>query len=720
MAALNLKDLNNAKLDVDHIAAIATSEKVAVADRHGNTKYTVKGAINSLMAFNVRGGFSSGTQYVMKDVYTSGGVAYVAVRDHISTTVDADLAAGKVTVHQGATREELAEAGADTIAGAARIGFIQRGVGAVGQSVLEVLRERVTITQFGAKGDWDGSSGTDDTDAIQAAIDAVSAMGGGEVLVPLSRKFRFTRTLRPRANVILRGAALPGFYYPAAGSRLIADFANPNAWAIESDTYNPNNGARVDYRSGISGIEIDNGDYVRNENCGVRDLYIEVPGDNLYGGVRLMGCPGAIVENVGVERADIGFFFSACWGGKFRRLWSLTHLYGAAYAYDVNAAEISGYHVPVSGSAKSITAANRPEWVNPGDIGPAVETRDFKDEKIGLLLYFTNALHLTQVTTESWQMGRAYIAAKATVDDSVYSEANTGSTLAVISSDVVINGLKNVDVCAGNFYEFGVGAVVTMNNAAAKSANVSQYSRVSVMSADPDADGWKWSDHLRFPSADIGRFRVSSTGSASNIGTTSNYTTLDEALRRISLSKRKAWTVVIKDGDTVPLSSTVTLIDKNVRFVRESNGGNPIFRFTVAGGYPRTLTVGGDTALTFENVNVDYTAATSPGESIDAGGIRTQDGAATNLNLMLRNSTVSLQTAWALIQQGYASSSNINAAFQGGALSGSGTARVHSGAYNNEASANVICRQYGTAVDASIKAVGTNGWVGANVIASNF
>lgn len=47
MPAINLNDLNNAKLDVDHIAAIATSPLSAVTDRLGNTKRTVAGVIDA-------------------------------------------------------------------------------------------------------------------------------------------------------------------------------------------------------------------------------------------------------------------------------------------------------------------------------------------------------------------------------------------------------------------------------------------------------------------------------------------------------------------------------------------------------------------------------------------------------------------------------------------------------------------------------------------------
>lgn len=180
MPAITIPDLNRAKQDVDHIADVATSLVLTVTDRLGNIKQTVRGAVNTLAAFNARGAFAGATAYALKDVYTSAGIAYVAVIAHVSTSVAADLASGKVTVHQGATREELAASGA-----AALVGSIQSGAGAVNTSVQQKLQESFSVTGFAANGvsgaRVDALGILDSTQGMQAAL---TAAAGSRLVVP--------------------------------------------------------------------------------------------------------------------------------------------------------------------------------------------------------------------------------------------------------------------------------------------------------------------------------------------------------------------------------------------------------------------------------------------------------------------------------------------------------------------------------------------------------
>jgi len=100
MTTVSVTDLTNAKTDVDHIAAIATSTALTATDRLGTTKKTLQGAINSISAITDRGAWVTATAYAVKDIVLDTGVYYICITAHTSGATFAGDSA-KWRVYQG-------------------------------------------------------------------------------------------------------------------------------------------------------------------------------------------------------------------------------------------------------------------------------------------------------------------------------------------------------------------------------------------------------------------------------------------------------------------------------------------------------------------------------------------------------------------------------------------------------------------------------------------
>ena len=129
MAAITIADLENAKTDVDHIAAVATSSAPPPRTRPGGVKPTLKAAIDTFLAYNIRGAWVTLTAYAVKDVVSSGGAWYLCVVAHTSGATFAGDLATKWRVFQG----EI---------------FTQAGSGAVARTVQDKLQDVVSVEDF--------------------------------------------------------------------------------------------------------------------------------------------------------------------------------------------------------------------------------------------------------------------------------------------------------------------------------------------------------------------------------------------------------------------------------------------------------------------------------------------------------------------------------------------------------------------------------------------
>ena len=163
------------------------------------------------------------------------------------------------------------------LAAADGITFVQSGTGAIARTAQAKMREIVSVTDFGATGD--GS--TDDTAAIQAAINAVSA--GGTVFFPrASVDYKFS-TLTVDKTLMLQGA---GWQVRANAAFGHADWANT--------TYQQGSILRSTATSGVA-ITCDTTGEVLPYN--LRDIAIIGPGSGTSTGIALGSASQASVMN---------------------------------------------------------------------------------------------------------------------------------------------------------------------------------------------------------------------------------------------------------------------------------------------------------------------------------------------------------------------------------------------------------------------------------------
>jgi hypothetical protein len=103
-----LADLARLHIDSGLMHAVIHGDAAATVMTEGGIIRSVANAVNEIAAFTLRGGWEAGTAYNFKDVYTDeSGVAYMVLVAHTSTTISADLAAGKVGVYQGIPPSEF-------------------------------------------------------------------------------------------------------------------------------------------------------------------------------------------------------------------------------------------------------------------------------------------------------------------------------------------------------------------------------------------------------------------------------------------------------------------------------------------------------------------------------------------------------------------------------------------------------------------------------------
>lgn len=215
MPSITTTDLTNAKLDVDHIAAIATSTSITATDRLGNIKDTIAGAVYKIAGITNRGAWVTATVYATKDIVTDSGTWYVCVVAHTSGATFAGDSSSKWRVYQGVTSGDLAAS-----SGAGLVGDIADGVGAVQTTVQAEIRKLSTkVWRYGAVGDGIA----DDTIAINNANLATPFGGRLEFEAGKTYKTSGTITLDRAVEIIGNGATIKpaAAFYAAGGDAVV-------------------------------------------------------------------------------------------------------------------------------------------------------------------------------------------------------------------------------------------------------------------------------------------------------------------------------------------------------------------------------------------------------------------------------------------------------------------------------------------------------------------
>lgn len=179
--------------------------------------------------------------------------------------------------------------------GSEMVAFKQSGTGAIDTTVDAVLNETVSVKRFGAVGD----GMTDDTAAIQAAIDYAAAFGG-EVFLPAAL-YRTTTTIVLHRKVTMRGQGAP---FPGAAYNPTQQFtgavirkehsghgitvAGPSAYSEGAGIFNVSIVSNYDTWPTGDGIRIDKvGAYTIEQcnvwSCGGNGFTLGVTADDVTG-----------------------------------------------------------------------------------------------------------------------------------------------------------------------------------------------------------------------------------------------------------------------------------------------------------------------------------------------------------------------------------------------------------------------------------------------------
>lgn len=127
-----------------------------------------------------------------------------------------------------------------SLIGSSLVGWKQDGFGAVYRTVQSELRDRqISVKQFGAVADWNGVTGTDNSDAFDAAL-TLALLTGRSIFVPTG-SYRITRPIVMDTGVYTRGIIMSG---EGINSKIYQSGAGQDAIHFSTTQFLQNSGLR--------------------------------------------------------------------------------------------------------------------------------------------------------------------------------------------------------------------------------------------------------------------------------------------------------------------------------------------------------------------------------------------------------------------------------------------------------------------------------------------
>lgn len=303
---------------------------------------------------------------------------------------------------------------------------------------------KVSVLDFGAKGDSNGTSGngTDDTAAIQAALDYVGANGGGTVILPMTGgQYRITSGLKIPSYTCLEGVAPDRYPFNGGNPKascLMADFSNKDQWVIDTSATKAGSGLPYAYNEFCNGVAPNFA-----FNSSVKNLFVRAVGTMPWGGIRIQGCPGAVVDNVSVTGCSAGMLVNFTFGGSFS-VHCITPYYGVIAWENVNANNWEVYCAANQPVAQTVPADYLQPFMNNlnGNIVPTfkLNTNDHYNRSWGMIIGAdggqTSSNNRLDITIERYSGGLFQFYSYGTVFNKFYFEGSGTSEMnyAVVSA----------------------------------------------------------------------------------------------------------------------------------------------------------------------------------------------------------------------------------------------------------------------------------------------